>query len=42
LPMGTTIELDTIDYPSRIPWATVGTMTESSGATLTVPDPGVP
>ncbi|KAJ7923817.1 hypothetical protein B0H13DRAFT_2400584 [Mycena leptocephala] len=42
LPMGTTIELDTIDYPSRILWATVGTMTESSGATLTVPDPGVP
>ncbi|KAF7333721.1 hypothetical protein MVEN_02328500 [Mycena venus] len=29
--MGTTIELDTIDYPSRIPWGTVGTMT-----TLTV------
>ncbi|KAJ6589275.1 hypothetical protein B0H19DRAFT_1367679 [Mycena capillaripes] len=33
LPMGTTIELDTIDYPSRIPWGTV----ISDSATLTVP-----
>ncbi|KAJ7301934.1 hypothetical protein DFH08DRAFT_906152 [Mycena albidolilacea] len=35
LAVGTTIELDTIDYPSRIPWGTVGTITD--GATLTVP-----
>ncbi|KAJ7133164.1 hypothetical protein C8R44DRAFT_870602 [Mycena epipterygia] len=33
--LGTTIELDTIDYPSRIPWGTVGT---TDGANLTIPD----
>jgi len=36
LAMGTTIELDTIDYPSRIPWGTVGTTTD--GAILTAPN----
>ncbi|KAJ7144505.1 hypothetical protein C8R44DRAFT_973975 [Mycena epipterygia] len=33
--LGTTIELDTIDYPSRIPWGTVGT---TDGANLTITD----
>ncbi|KAF8205173.1 hypothetical protein K438DRAFT_1818672 [Mycena galopus ATCC 62051] len=36
LAMGTTIELDTIGYPSRIPWGTVGTTTD--GVILTAPN----
>jgi len=40
LATGTAIELDTIDYPSRIPWGTVGTTTDGVGATLTVPGHG--